>query len=301
VTEHVRAALRAVTRRMVEGAPYEELSATLDAIATMPGADELRAEIAGRRLALLSVHHRDAAERSHVLAKVAPDIASVPLPERVSWLVGAGREKHLVEPHLRPLLAEIEATAARDPDDAHAQHALWLANAYLGEEQPRRDEPGADPGRAEDEEPEADAPDVPPPWSPEVSAGLEIVRWLLVGRRPYEELSEALDAVLELSGGELAAGLVANRRLILVSHHDRDDAEAERVLAQVAPILATFSVQERAEAVSALCVGRPALAEKYVPPLIAELEEELRQRPDAVGEAMLASIERGLACTRAGG
>jgi hypothetical protein len=42
-----------------------------------------------------------------------------------------------------------------------------------------------------------------------------------------------------------------------------------------------------------------ALTEKYVPPLIAELEDELRQRPDTIGQEMLAGLERRLARTRA--
>lgn len=214
--------------------------------------------------------------------------------------MGAGRHRRLVAPHLRPLLAELQDAAARDPDDARAQHALWLASGYLDEERPRRDEPRGDTEPAEDEAAEAEVPDWIPPWSPEVSAGLEVVRMLIVGRRSYEEMTEALDAVLELPGSEMAAGLIANRRLLMVSHYGRDDAEAERVLAQVAPVLATFPVQERAESISALCAGRTALAEKYVPALIAELEEELRRSPEPEGEMVLAGIKRGLERTRGG-
>jgi hypothetical protein len=247
---------------------------------------------------LLSVHHRDEAERERVLQSTVPDLASLPPSERVNWIVGAGRDERLVEPHLRPLLAELQGEVARDPDDVRGRHALWLANIYLDEEQRRRDE---DTDPAEDEEPGVEAPDWIPPWSPEVSIGLEVVRRLIVGRRSYEEMTEALDAVLELPGGEQAAGLIANRRLLMVSHYGQDDAEAERVLAQVAPVMATFAVQERADAVSALCAGRPALAENYVLPLVAELEEELRRGPDAEGEQVLEGIKRGLERTRAGG
>jgi hypothetical protein len=59
--------------------------------------------------------------------------------------------------------------------------------------------------------------------------------------------------------------------------------------------------RERAQSLSALLSGRPALAEKYVPALVAELEEELRQRPDEGRESVLESIKRGLERTRASG
>jgi hypothetical protein len=116
-----------------------------------------------------------------------------------------------------------------------------------------------------------------------IKSGVQVVRWLIVGRRSYEEVVEALDAVLELPGGDVAAPRVATERLIALYLYERDDAEAERVLAQVAPVLAGFTVRDRAQAVSGVCIDRPALAAQYVPPVMAELEEELRQRPDEIG------------------
>jgi hypothetical protein len=295
IADHVKEALRAATRRMVEGAPYDELTATLDAIAAMPGADELTAEIAGRRLALLEVFHRDEAERDRVMQAVMNDLSSVPLPERVRWISGAGRYEELVARYLRPLLPELQAAVDRNPDDDRAQEALWLTRRALADVETgaSHDEP------TDDEEPEEESASIPP-WPPEVGIGLDVVRMLIVGRRSYEEVSEALDAVMDLPGGELAAGLVANERILLVNHRVQDDAEAERVLTAVAPVLATFSVRDRASAVSLACSGRPALAEKYIPPLIAELEEELRANPDMEGEATLAGIKRNLERTRTG-
>jgi hypothetical protein len=297
--DEVRAALRALTRRMVEGASYEELTATLDAIAAMPGADELRPEIAGRRLALLQVHHRDEAERARVLRDAGPDIDSVPLSERVSWIVGAGRDRAIVEPHLRPLLAEIRAAAEHGPDDAHAQHALWLASVYRDENR-QGPEPREEP--EEDEEADEEGEECETPWPENVEVGLEVARRLVVARRPFEEIVEALDAVLELPDGEQAAGLVANEKILMLVHCDRDDAEAERVLAEVAPVLATFTAQERAESLSPLLSGRRALTAKYAPALIVELEEELRRDPGN-GEVAdtLARLRSSLERARAGG
>ena len=299
--DEVRAALRALTRRMVEGASYEELTTTLDAIAAMPGADELRPEIAGRRLALLQVHHRDEAERARVLRDAGPDIDSVPLSERVSWIVGAGRDRAIVEPHLRPLLAEIRAAAEHAPDDAHAQHALWLASVYLDEDR-QGPEPREEPEEDEDEDAEEEGEEFETPWLENVEVGLEVARSLVVARRPFEEIVEALDAVLELPNGEQAAGLVANEKILMLVHCDRDDAEAERVLAEVAPVLATFTAQERAESLSPLLSGRRVLAAKYAPALIVELEEELRRDPGK-GEVAdtLARLRSSLERARAGG
>ena len=72
------------------------------------------------------------------------------------------------------------------------------------------------------------------------------------------------------------------------------------MLAQVAPVLAEFTVRDRAQAVSGVCIDRPALAAQYVPPVMAELDEELRQRPDEIGTQTLAAIRRSFERTMAG-
>jgi hypothetical protein len=133
-------------------------------------------------------------------------------------------------------------------------------------------------------------------WTPEVERGMEIVRRVVVARRPYQEISDALDAVLELPGGDLAVGRVATERVVAV--HDQDDAEAERVLSLIAPALATFSAVDRADAVSLVCLDRPALAERYVPAAIADLEDELRQRPDEDCDRMLTVVRSRLERSR---
>jgi hypothetical protein len=105
--------------------------------------------------------------------------------------------------------------------------------------------------------------------------------------------------VEELPGSEPAAGAIASQRLVLLGVYERDDAEAERVLERVAPFLARLSAAQRADAILDMCLGRPTLAEKHLPPLIAELEEELRANPDMEGETTLAGIKRNLERIRA--
>jgi hypothetical protein len=85
--DRMRAARRDLTRRMVEGAPYEELTRTLAALEAMPGADPV--QLAGRRLALLSVYHASARERHRVLRAVMPRLAALPARERARWILGA--------------------------------------------------------------------------------------------------------------------------------------------------------------------------------------------------------------------
>lgn len=276
-TEHVRASLRALTRRMVEGASYDDLTEALDALSAIPGADELRAEIAGRRLALLAVHHRDAAERARVLMAAMPDLEAVPLAERVSWIAGAGQERSVVAPLLAPLLPSIEAEVARAPDDERAERALWLARAYL-------DEP-EDQGKDQAADVVADATPAGPMWPENVTTGMEVVRWLIAARRPYEEVVEALDAVADLPGAAPARVALAGRRLVLLGVYERDDAEVERVLSDAGPALAQLPAEVRADWVLDACMGRPDVIARHVPGLIAVLERAAHDIEEALQRA----------------
>ena len=258
---------------MVEGAPYEELTASLDALAAMPGAD--RTEIAGRRLALLSVCQRDEDERDRALREVTPDLATLPLHERVQWVLGACvGHVSLAERYLPPLIDELDATG----DTEQAARARDSLDFQRSREEPRRQ-------RREPEESGRRFPS-------RIETGIEVVRWLTVGRRTYREKVEALDAIEELPDSEIAAPRVASERLMALYLDGQDDTEAERVLAQVTPTLAQLTIRDRASAIANACSGRPALAAKHMPGLIAELQNELRLRPDEVGEKILASVRR---------
>jgi hypothetical protein len=294
--DEVRATMRAVTRRMVEGAPYEEVRTALESLAAMPDADEVRREIAGRRIGLLCVYGPDDDEIERVLADVAPVLHELPVRERARWLVGVcSRSPALAERHLRPLLAELRAAVARDPGDRDVERARASVRSAIQDARARGQRGSELPIREPEPEPSAVV------FPPHLEAGWDVVRYLIGGRRTYEEVMEALDALLELPEGEIMRGLVTTERLIQVNLHERDDAEIERVIQAAMPELLTRSMSDRASVISLACAKSRALTEKYVPPLIAELEEELRQRPDKVGRKMLAGIKRSLERTRAGG
>jgi hypothetical protein len=272
---HVRAELRALTRRMVEGAPYDELTRALDALAAVPGADA--AEIAGRRLALLSVYHRNARERDRVLRAALPNLTALPVRARARWVLGVCvGHLGLAEGYLPTTAAELD-TAGETGEAARLRERLQHERDTA---RPRRKQ-----RRSAAEESAVTFP-------PHIKAGLEVVRWLHVGRRTYREINEALDAILDLPGSAVAAPRVATERLIALVVHEQGDDEVERVLVEVAPVLATFPARDRALGVARACAGRPALAERYLPAAIAALEGELQQRPDAAGEAALDSVRR---------
>jgi hypothetical protein len=295
--EQIRATMRAVTRRMVQGAPYEEVRTALEAMAAMADADEVRREIAGRRLGLLCVYGPGDDEIERVLIDVKPVLQELPVRERARWLVGVcSRSPALAERHLRPLLAELRAAVARDPSDRDAERARSSVRSAIQGARERARRGSALPTPEPKPEPEPSTVVFPS----HLEAGWDVVRYLVGGRRTYEEVTEALDALLELPDGEVMRGLVTTERLIQVNLHDRDDAEIERVIQAVMPELLTRSASDRASMISLACAKSRALTEKYVPPLIAELEEELRQRPDKVARKMLAGIKRNLERTRAG-
>ena len=97
-----------------------------------------------------------------------------------------------------------------------------------------------------------------------------------------------------------ATAWLARERLVLVNMYERPDEDLER---EIEAAMRTFAdagepVRQWAFTITAAVMGRPVLAEKYVPPLIAELEEALQQRPDEIGARVLEGIKRGPERTR---
>jgi len=278
----VRAALRALTQGMVEGAPYDEVANMLDGIAALPGADAT--EIAGRRLALLSVYHQRSRERERVLRRVMQALDHLPIREQAQWVLGAcAGHRALAERHLPRLIAKLDEAGDAQGAEQLREHLEYERSRARARSRRRKLA----------EESTFELP-------PHVKRGIEVVRWLTVGRRTYQEMSEALDAIMDLPGSEVAAPRVATERLIALHLHPQDDAEVERVILQVAPVLAMRPLRDRASSIAMVCNGRPALAEKYLAPLVAELDEEQRKMPDEVTETMLAQIRRTLERTRVG-
>lgn len=123
---------------------------------------------------------------------------------------------------------------------------------------------------------------------------------MVVERRPYDEVMTALDACAAMPEGHQVEGLIAGQRLILVRVYGRDDAECERVLVTALTALMSMPLQDRALTVASACMHRPALAERFVPPLIDKLTEELRKTPDETGQRILDAVRSDLEQTRAG-
>lgn len=98
-------------------------------------------------------------------------------------------------------------------------------------------------------------------------------------RAPYDELVAALDACESLPGADAAMPRIVSLRLTLLSLYARSDEECARVLDSGMATLERVPLWRRVYAIAAVCVHRLALAEQYLPPLLAALEEEQRAAP----------------------
>lgn len=284
----IKTALRGVHRLWVDGRPYEDVVAALDAVASMPEASDPEAAtmIARERLDFAARYDRDDEERERVIRQTAPALAALSTRER-AWRIRAvcASRPALVERHVPPLIAALEDELRQRPDDAGDKtlEALQLSLAYArGEEQVQ---------------PRDRSSWVPPS---EFEARMRDVRRLMAMGWPYEDVVAALDALSAVPSADPTVPLaIAWERFALATVYDRDDEERERVIRETAPVIASVPLQLRASSIASLCSGRPALAERYIPPLLDALEEELRRSPDAEGAQILAGIERILAHTRA--
>jgi hypothetical protein len=113
-------------------------------------------------------------------------------------------------------------------------------------------------------------------------AVLRDVHRMIVHQRPYEEVAATLDAAAALPhAADLdAAALIARERHATLWRYAVSDEEVARVLAITATELETLPTSERASLLQWACSGRQALAERYLAPLLAELEE---RAPDSTG------------------
>lgn len=284
----IKTALRGVHRLWVSGRPYEEVVAALDAVASMPEASdpESATMIALERLDFAARYDPDDDERERVIQQTAPALAGLSTRER-AWRIRAvcSNRPILVERHIPPLIAEVEDDLRQRPGDVGDKtlEALKLSLAYA---------------RGEEQEPALEPSSWTPP--PDFKARLKDVRRLMAMGWPYEDVVAALDALTAMPTAEPTVPLaIAWERFALANVYDRDNEERERVIRDTAPVIASVPLRHRASSIASLCSGRPALAERYIPPLVDELEDELRRSPDAEGEQILAGIKRVLDRTRA--
>jgi hypothetical protein len=265
----VQAALRNVHRLLREHRPYSEMSAALDGVAALPEASHPGATeaIALERLDLIGRCAATDEEVEGVLEQHADVLAAMPTHERASKLRNAcWQRRALAERYLTPLLAEVEQ---REPEDRNRtaeilRHALAVAR---GETQPEQ--------LVED----ASAGQVPE----EYLDGIRDVLRLASMAWPYEAVVAALDELTARPGAVEYEGLLMRDRLILANWYERPDEELDGLLQTALRVFEGEPARSRLSTVSSACVGRPALAAKYVPPLIAEFEEDLRRNPDQVG------------------
>jgi hypothetical protein len=268
--------------------PYADVVAALDEVAAMPEAADpaVASLLSHERLGLLGRRDVDDDEVERVLQREAATLAAMSTHERAWTLRCVCWERaDLSERYLAPLLADIEGRASEDRDSATVEILRVALSVARGEPQDDDD--------LDDREPVQMAPD-------ELVDGIRYAYRLKRLGWPYEEVLASLD---ELAARPVATGYegwIARDRLILTDIYERPDEDMEREIERALPIFQREPLNVRASTIAAACSERPALAEGYIPPLIDALDEALRQRPDAEGEATLAGIERILARTRAG-
>lgn len=282
----VQAALRGVHRLLPERRPYSEMSAALDAVAALPEASNPDAAevIALERLDLLGRCTAGDEEVARVLEKHADVLAAMPRHERASVLRKAcwGR-RALAERYLAPILAEVE----REPDDQDRiaeilRHALAVAR---GETQPLTISGDDSAGQV----------------SEEYLEGIRGVLRLANMAWPYEAVVAALDELSAKPSATEYEGHLMRDRLIMANWYERPDEELDEMLQTALRVFDGEPVRSRMSTVSSACVGRPALAAKYVPPLITEFEEDLQRNPEQVGGKLeLEMVKRSYARTMAG-
>lgn len=134
----------------------------------------------------------------------------------------------------------------------------------------------------------------------EIIEGIRYVHHLYRMGWPYEETAALLDEVGTLPAAEQCRAQLAFDKIMLTNMYDRPDEDMELAIRAALDAYATGPIANKAATISTACSGRPALAEKYMPGLLAQLEASLREHPDEVGEKMLEGMRRSLERTRAG-
>ena len=127
----------------------------------------------------------------------------------------------------------------------------------------------------------------------EVTEALERLEQAVARRVSYEEARAALDACARLPGGDTTAQAIAGWRVTIASLYNRPAAECEEALLEFLGFASSLDV--RADRILAVCADYPELADRYLAPLIADLEDALvgnaigpiRHAPEQLFSSML--------------
>jgi hypothetical protein len=283
----LRAVLREVHGMIVHQRPYEEVAAALDTAAALPEAadPDAAALIARERHATLWRYAVSDEEVERVLAVTATALEKVPASER-AWLLRyacAGRPA-LAEHYLAPLLAELEERAR---ESTQTTEPLQAELSLVGSE--------PQPVEEADEDEEADET-----FPEEFTEGIRYAYRLRRMGWPYEDVMAVLDEVGTLPSAAAFAGQLAVDRIVVTSMFRRPDEDMEREIERALRAEAASPAWIRAMTIMNACDGRPTLAERYMPGLIADARAELREHPDEVARRYLDGVEMRLERTRAG-
>ena len=121
----------------------------------------------------------------------------------------------------------------------------------------------------------------------EVIQALRRVEQAVAERAPYEAAMIALEACAALPDADIAAQAIAEWRVTLALHYERPAVECERGLLALRAL--DISLRDRAAKTLAVCAVHAALARRYLPSLVAELE---REQDDEVIARMLRTARR---------
>jgi hypothetical protein len=110
---------------------------------------------------------------------------------------------------------------------------------------------------------------------------------------PYEDVMAILDAVAVLPEAAEFPDQLSHDRILMARMFDRGTDDLEREIER-ALRTAVAPAWSRADAIMMACDGYPGLAARYMPPLIARAEDELRQQPDTMAQKSLDSVKAAL-------
>lgn len=101
-------------------------------------------------------------------------------------------------------------------------------------------------------------------------SALEAIEQAVASRAPYEQIVAALDACAAGPDAESVSQAIAEWRVTAALHYERSVSECEEALLQFLKL--DLSLVDSASKRLAVCATHLELADRYLPPLIAELE-----------------------------